>query len=87
MNLPERSSSKIKMTIHLPNTLSTNTEMGAAFDTYKSLFKFMYSEMYAMFKMLYVFGSLGCTIRREYDALQCPVRTAINNCATDFARF
>ena len=91
MSLPEASRSQRKMTINLPETSSANTEMGASFDT---LLKFVHSEMRAMFKMHHTPFldvscpcSLGCTIRREYHALQCPMMTTINNCVTDFARF
>ena len=34
MNLSEASSSERKMTIHLPETSSTNIEMDVSFDTY-----------------------------------------------------
>ena len=62
---------------------------------YISLLKFMYSEVPAMFKMHYTpflyISRLWLirlhNIRREYHALQCPMRTAINNCVTNFARF
>ena len=31
-----------------------------------------------LFWMFHVFASLGCTMRREFHALQCPMRTATN---------
>ena len=46
------------MTIHLPEASSTNNEIGAVCCftlAYKSLLKFMSSEMHAMFKMHYTF--------------------------------
>ena len=85
------------MTIQLPETSSTNTEMGVSFDTclhmsieihvFRLKCVLCLKCTILLFWMFHVFGSLGCTIRREYHALQGPMMTAIKNCVTDFARF